>query len=134
MAMKKSALLLSLGVLLAAAGCAQNGTGDSQLSARIQTLENSVAALRKENDDLALKGRITSSLLFRSPLEDFFASPEFWERVYDSGMADCASRCIRQIQQHRAQCAQIQNANQRLQCYQEAANRGAQCQRQCAGL
>lgn len=132
--MQKSALLLCLGVLLAAAGCAQNGAEDGALSARVQTLERDVAALRKENDDLALKGRITTSQLFRSPLEDFFSSPEFWERVYDSGMADCAGRCIRQIQQHRAQCAQIQNANQRLQCYQQASDRGANCQRQCAGL
>ena len=132
--MRMTTLVLGLGVLLLGAGCAQNGTEDGRLSARVQALESQVSELRKENDDLALKGRISSSLLFRSPLEDFFASPEFWENVYDSAEADCANRCIRQIQQHRAQCAQIANANQRLQCYQEASDRGARCQRQCVGL
>lgn len=132
--MRKSTLALCFGLLLGGAGCAQDGTGDGRLSARVQTLETNVAALQKRNDDLALKGRIASSLLFRSPLQDFFASPEFWENTYDSGQADCAKRCIADAQAHRAQCAQIANEAQRLQCYQDASDRAATCQRQCSGL
>lgn len=132
--MRRTMLALCFGVLLGGAGCAQDGTGGGGLSNRVQTLESNLAALQKQNDDLALKSRIAGSLLFRSPLEDFFSGPEFWERVYDSGAADCARRCIAQTQAHRAQCAQITNANQRLQCYQEASDRAATCQRQCAGL
>lgn len=132
--MRKMTFVCCLGVLLAAAGCAQNGPGEGRLSARLQALENEVEALQKQHDDLALKGQIASSLLFRSPLDDFFNSPEFWENVYDSGEADCARRCIEQITLHRKQCAQIPNDNQRLQCFQEAADRGAACQRQCVGL
>ena len=84
------------------------------------------------NSDLALKGRIVSSQLFRSPLEDFFASPEFWENTYDSGQADCAKRCIDALTAHREACEDIADDTQRLQCYQEASDNAATCQKGCS--
>jgi hypothetical protein len=79
-----------------------------------------------------LKGRIVSSqLLLGSPLEDFFASPEFWENTYDSGQADCARRCIETLTAHRDACKEIADDTQWLQCFQEASDRASECHRQC---
>jgi hypothetical protein len=130
--MKARAVVSVLGVLLACSACAQRGD-DERLATRVQTLESDVAALQRQADDLALKNQITSSLLFRSPLEDFFQSPEFWENTYDSGQADCARRCIAELQTHRQACMQLPEG-QRLQCFQEATDRASRCQTQCSRL
>ena len=130
---KKTAFISGLCILLACIGCGQAGPGDDQLAKRVQALESKLDALQKQADDLKLKNEISSSLLFRSPLEDFFHSPEFWEKTYDSGRADCAKRCIKELQTARAACMN-KPEGQRLQCFQEAVDRAAACQRGCAGL
>jgi outer membrane murein-binding lipoprotein Lpp len=130
--MKASAVGSVLCIVIACSACTQRGY-DEQLSTRVQTLESDVAALQRRADDLALKNQITSSLLFRSPLEDFFQSPEFWENTYDSGQADCAKRCIAELQTHRQACLQLPE-NQRLACFQEATDRASRCQTQCSRL
>jgi hypothetical protein len=101
---------------------------------RVQTLEANAQELQKKVDDLRLKSRIvTSSRLGRSPLEDFFNSPEFWENTYDSGQADCARRCIEANQQHRAECAKLP-ANAQEACYRDALDRVTNCQKGCSRL
>jgi hypothetical protein len=127
------AALLALCLLFLTYGCAHQRSGDTKLSNKVQTLESKVESLTKRLEDQTLKTRITGSQLFRSPLEQFFSSPEFWENTYDSGEADCANRCIAQIAAHRAVCA-TKPLNEQQQCYQEAADRGAECQRQCVRL
>jgi hypothetical protein len=99
---------------------------------RIARLETRVATLERRNSDLALEGRIVSSLLFRSPLEAFFASPEFWENTYDSGQADCAKRCIETLTAERKACEGIADPTQRQQCFQEATDRASTCQTRCS--
>jgi hypothetical protein len=127
------ASLLALCLLFLTYGCAQRSSGqDTQLSQKVQTLESKVNSLAKRTEDQKLKARIIGSQQFG--LDRFFSEPEFWENTYDSGQADCANRCIKDIQAHRAECAKKTDANERLQCYQEATERGAQCQKQCAGL
>ena len=99
---------------------------------KVVELEARLDTLARRNSDLALKGRIVSSQLFRSPLEDFFASPEFWENTYDSGQADCSRRCIETLTVHRKACEEIADETQRLQCFQEASDRATTCHKQCS--
>ena len=99
---------------------------------KVAALEAKLDTLAKRNSDLALKGRIVSSQLFRSPLEDFFASPEFWENTYDSGQADCANRCIEALTAHRNVCKDKTDEAERLQCFQEASDRATTCHKQCS--
>jgi hypothetical protein len=82
--MRTSAIVSCLGVVLVATACQQPGP-DPELAKRVQTLEATVEALQTRANDQKLKSQIAGGLLFRSPLEDFFASPEFWENTYDSG-------------------------------------------------
>jgi hypothetical protein len=100
---------------------------------KVAALEAKVATLEKRDSDLALKGRIVSSqLLFGSPLDNFFASPEFWENTYDSGQADCSRRCIETLTAERKACEDIADDTQRLQCYEDATARASECHRQCS--
>lgn len=128
--MKAIALAFSLGVLLTSIGCSQ--PTDDTTARKITVLETRVATLEQRNNDLALKGRIVSSQLFRSPLENFFASDEFWENPYDSGQADCAKRCISTLTSERRACENIVDDTQRLQCFQAAVERASRCQTQCS--
>jgi hypothetical protein len=121
--MKAIVSVLGLGGLLAWNGWA---------AMKVAALEAKVATLEMRNNDLALKGRIVSSQLFDSPLDNFFASPEFWENTYDSGQADCSRRCISTLTAERKACEEIADDTQRLQCYQDATARASECHRQCA--
>jgi len=123
-------LLLSLLVY----SCKQEEPRDDQLSKKVQALESKVDSLQKRLDDQRLKTKIASSLLFQSPLEQFFNAPEFWENTYDTGQADCSNRCIKELQDVREQCSKKTDANERLKCFNEASERAANCHTQCAGL
>lgn len=131
--MVRAFVILCVGVLLTTACEGQPSEAAAALEQRLQAIEVSQAALRTQAENVALKSEITSSLMHRSPLEDFFSSPEFWENTYDSGQADCSRRCIRDNQQHRAACARL-TGTAREQCYNEALQRVTACQRGCAGL
>lgn len=115
-------------------GCAPNKMEIDLLNKKVTELETKVDTLQKGMGDQQFKSMITSSQLFKSPLEQFFSSPEFWENTYDSSEADCSRRCIKDLQTHRAQCMNIPDDNARLQCFQEASDRAANCHRQCANL
>jgi outer membrane murein-binding lipoprotein Lpp len=114
------------------AGCKQAGPGNDQLSKRTQDLESKVTRLQERSDDQALKSRIVGSLLSRSPLEDFFASPEFWENTYDSGQADCAKRCISNLTAEKAACLRKPTDAEKQTCNQEAVARASTCQTRCS--
>jgi hypothetical protein len=134
--MRSAALVSCLCLVFAVSGCRQTGPDDAtvRLMQRVQTLEANAQEMQKKADDLRLKARIvTSSHLGRSPLEDFFNSPEFWENTYDSGQADCARRCIEANQQHRAECAKLP-ANKQEACYRDALDRVTNCQKGCSRL
>ena len=131
--MRANVLVFTVCVLLASAACAPARPVDDGMAARVAELESQVAELQKRADDLALKGRVVGSLLFRSPLDDFFQSPEFWENTYDSGEADCSRRCIATLQEHRAACLN-KPESERLKCFEEASANAALCHKRCAGL
>jgi hypothetical protein len=132
--MTKAALILCVGILLTTACENRAQPSPADLGKRISALEADHAALRTQADNLQLKSRIVSGLLHRSPLEDFFASPEFWENTYDSGQADCANRCIRANTETRAACAAITDVARRQKCYDDALASVTACQRGCRGL
>jgi hypothetical protein len=119
---------VALGLLMTCISCS-NPPSDEATNKRISELEARVATLQTRSDDIALKGRIASGLLFLSPLDRFFASPEFWENTYDSGQADCAKRCATQLQTEYAACAN--NANP-TQCRTDALAKGSMCQTNCS--
>lgn len=130
---KTTAGVALLCIVAVCTACTQGTSQDERLSTRVEALESDVAALNARTSDLMLKNQITSSLLFRSPLENFFQSPEFWENTYDSGQADCARRCIAELQTHREACLELPE-DQRLACFEEAVQRGSRCQQQCSRL
>ena len=130
----KTSLVFAFLMFFLAYGCRQESPEDDQLSSRIQALESKVDSLEQRLADHTLNSPISSSLLFRSPLEQFFQSPEFWENTYDVGEVECSKRCIEALTTHRQQCEQITDENERLQCYQEASDRAANCHRQCANI
>ncbi|MFO0872442.1 MAG: hypothetical protein U0575_00535 [Phycisphaerales bacterium] len=132
-------LVAALGAasILSCAGCGQAADAEATkriaaLDAKVAGLETKVADLEKRNNDLKVKGRIVASSLFGSPLENFFASDEFWENTYDSGQADCAKRCAATLQTELAACQKITDCAQRQQCIKDAVERASNCQTQCS--
>ena len=126
--------LLASATLLLATGCNQAAAPNATSDPRVAALEKRVEALEARSTDLALKGKIISSQVFGSPLDNFFASEGWWENPYDSGQADCARRCIAAAATHRATCATMTVDADRLKCYQEASDNAANCQRQCSKM
>jgi hypothetical protein len=109
-------------------GCAATTQG---IDPRTAELEKENARLREK--DAAVKARLATirQFPFRSPLEDFFASPEFWECTYDSGASDCAARCASEAAALRAACEQKPSCEEKQRCYEEAAQRAAACVQAC---
>lgn len=102
------------------------------MSRNTAELQRQLAAERAKVNDLKLKLRIKASINpFRTPLQNFFDSPEFWENVIDVAGQECANRCIRAATAHRQACARIVDSAKKDRCYQEAANNAASCQRSC---
>ena len=135
--MKKSGTIVTLSLTLLfpllIISCDRPAGGADQSSKRIQELETKVADLEKRLADLTLKNQISGGLIFRSALEEFFHSPNFWENVYDSGEADCSRVCIKNLAAERAACAS-KPQDERQACYQEASDRAALCHKRCAGV
>jgi hypothetical protein len=107
----------------------------ARLTKRLAALAARVKKLEKRNSDLVLKSQIASHQLFRSPLEEFFASPEFWENTYDSGEADCSKRCIDNLQASYRACdsRHPEGSPEWNACRAEALDRAANCHRNCSG-
>lgn len=105
------------------------------IAKKLAALETKVRRLERRNRDLALKSQIASTFMFRSPLEEFFASPEFWENTYDSGQADCSKRCIEALQASYKACdAQYEAGSEQWNaCRAEALERAANCHKNCSG-
>lgn len=69
---------------LALAGCQQAApAGGDAMEKRIADLEGQVGAVQEQNRDLRAK-MAASHPFGRSPLDAFFARPEFWQCTYDS--------------------------------------------------
>jgi hypothetical protein len=124
--MKKIFLLAGLGLFCLSA-CNQSSTDTQEVAA----LKKDIAELKQSNADMRLKSQLAGHVWGRSPLDDFFASPEFWENTYDSGAADCARRCQSENKPLREACA-AKPENERQQCYTDASNSLAQCVQRCS--
>jgi outer membrane murein-binding lipoprotein Lpp len=133
-------IVIALSVSIAT-GCmkAPDSQATDELNARVEALENEVASLKQEQDqiekkvsDVRLKGRISSNYsVFGSPLEQFFQAAEFWENTYDSALADCQARCIDEIKPRREACEEIEDASERINCFKDASAMGQRCHQEC---
>jgi hypothetical protein len=126
--MKTSTLIILLNLTGITLGCVATTQGSEPRTAE---LEKENAALRKKDDAMKAKLAIIRKFPFGSPLEEFFASSEFWECTYDSGASDCAARCASEAATLRNACAEKPTCEDRTRCYEEAAQRAAACVQAC---
>ena len=101
----------------------------------VQELRDSVAAFEQRHNDLVLKAQIFSIRATRTwGWDRFLSEPEFWENTYDSGMADCAGRCIRNLTEEYKACdaAHDKNSTEWQNCRAEALGRAVLCQERCS--
>lgn len=120
--------LIILPAIGAQVGCAATTQGSDPRTAE---LEQENARLRDKDDAAKAKLATIRQFPFRSPLGDFFASPEFWECTYDSGWSDCAARCAAEAATLRAECEKKPTCEERQRCFEEAAQRAATCVQAC---
>jgi len=122
----KQALMFAAGCALLLGACEQAGGG----SGDVAQLKKEVASLKQSHADTRLKLQLAGHVWGRSPLDDFFGAPEFWENTYDSSSADCARRCQSANKPLRDACAK-KPESQRQQCYAEASASLALCVQRC---
>jgi hypothetical protein len=109
---------------------------DVDLTQAVHELQRSVAALEQRNKDLVLKLQLFSTRAESNWGWDRFASePEFWENIFDSGLADCQGRCITNLQESYAACDRNHQkySPEWHACNDEARARSVACQRACSG-
>jgi hypothetical protein len=58
--------------------------------------------------------------------------PEFGTQTCDTGAADCAKRCINELNVAYGECRKIRDGNDRLACFEDALTRGSNCQTNCS--
>ena len=108
---------------------------ETDLVKAVEELQETVAALERQTNDLALKAQITSSQVFgRAGLDRFFGEREFWENIIDVGQSECSRRCIEVLQATRAGIAANTTYSdaERQAAYIKAADDAALCHKQCA--
>jgi hypothetical protein len=129
--MKTTALVLGLGLAVLLAGCNSPPAAGGATDKRIAELEKQVGALKDQNRDIRAKSRIASQFGgFRSPLENFFAAPEFWECTYDSSWSDCSSRCAKTAADGHKIC-DGKPAGEQQSCHQGVTDTAATCVQNC---
>ena len=131
--MKTTAFLIGLSCALALAACkpAPGGGPSGDAEKRLADLEKKVATLQTQNTDVRAKLRSVHSFPTRSPLEDFFAAPEFWECTYDSSWSDCSSRCSKATGERYKACLMKPEGPERVTCINQAAMDGSACLKAC---
>jgi hypothetical protein len=137
--MKQFAWLITvLAFAILCVSCQQGPTDN--LEKKIVELENKVAeqeeALKKRDDDVStLSAVIYSSAIadvFGSPLDNFFAAPEFWENTYDvDPSAPCHTNCSKVYAAAVENCQSISDLDQRLACVNTAYENLRNCTRRC---
>lgn len=122
-------LVLSLGSTILLFGCER--PGGAAADKRVADLEKQVQVLQEQNRDLRAKAR-AAHIFGNTSLQDFFASPEFWQCTYDSSWADCSSRCSKQTRDGYNACLQNHpEGPERQACVTENAESGAACLKNC---
>lgn len=113
---------------LAVAGCEQDKTAD--LEARIVKLEHQVQAQERKIEILASVAPLSRASVFDSPLQQFFAGPEFWEMFYyDAG--GCYNACSQDYQHRLEACEEEGTAEDVLACEIEAIADNLACRDRC---
>lgn len=109
---------------------------DADLDQTVRELQQSVADLERRHNDLVLKAQVLSIRAAGGTWgwDRFLSEPEFWENVYDSGMADCASRCIRDLQAAKAACdaEHTEGSSEWNHCRSVALADAVLCQNRCS--
>lgn len=134
--MRVRAILAGLGCVVLLAGCnpttGGGAPGGGGTEKRLAELEKSVGYLKAQNTDLRVKLRTRNSFPGRSPLEDFFNSPEFWQCTYDSSWSDCSARCSANTAAATAACiANKPEGPERAACVEKAGLDGSRCLMNC---
>lgn len=101
---------------------------DNTLIEKIESLEKRIEKLNSEIETQKLKMRIHTSMIFADPLDQFFASD--WETV-DVGGAECAKRCISELNDRKKPCFEIEDEKERIKCIIEAVTVANNCHRNC---
>jgi hypothetical protein len=108
---------------------------DADLVKAVRELQKSVAALEQRNNDLVLKAQIFSIRAAGNwGWDRFLSEPEFWENIYDTGLADCQGRCIRDLNAGYKACDDTHEkfSTEWKNCRAEALSRAIFCQDNCA--
>ena len=128
------AWLAGFGCVALLAGCNPapgGGSGGGGAEQRLVELEKSVGVLKAQNTDLRAKLKVRNSFPGRSPIEDFFNSPEFWQCTYDSSWTDCANRGSAQTADANKICLEKPEGPERVTCVNDAAQAGSACLMAC---
>lgn len=123
-------LALGLGSTLLLGGCERPATDGGGVDKRMANLEKQVVTLQEQNRDIRAKLRAAHAF-GRSPLEDFFASPEFWQCTYNSSWADCSNRCSKQTSEGYQLCLEKPEGPERVNCINDNTARGQACLKAC---
>ena len=113
-----------------------NGSWKTLTSPRQSKRFRSPSALEKRNKDLVLKAQILSirATTGNWGFDRFLSEPEFWENIYDSGLADCQGRCIRDLTAGYKACDanHEEGSAEWNTCRKEALDRAVLCQKRCS--
>lgn len=109
---------------------------DADLGQTVRELQHSLATLEQRHNDLVLKAQVLSIKAAGGTWgwDRFLSEPEFWENVYDSGMADCARRCIDELRERNAACdaTYAAGSSEWHHCRSVALADAALCQDRCS--
>ena len=128
--MRSIAILAGLASAFLLLGCGKAPAVQGDNEKRIADLEKQVAILKEQNRDVRAKLKALHG--FRSPIGDFFASPEFWQCTYDSSWSDCSSRCSTQTTAGYQKCLKdYPEGPDRVTCVEKNAASGSKCLQDC---
>jgi hypothetical protein len=144
---KQLTIIITLGLFLCCVSCHHSLIND--LETKVADLETKVAELekkvteqestleRRESDVTTLSVVIHSAAVadvFGSPLDNFFAAPEFWENTYEvDPSVPCLQQCADNYSSANEQCQQIEDIEERQECVNQAFEGLRNCTRACRG-
>ena len=108
---------------------------DGDLEQVVRQVQGSVAVLEERNRDLVLLAQLFSLRASRTwGWDRFLSEPEFWENIYDSGLADCQGRCIRDVNEANAACysSHAEGSTEWQNCRRKALDAAVLCHEPCS--
>ena len=114
--------------------CNTKLTDSIQLVERLKSLEKEVTNQNQEIVSLAIKTRVSNSSPFKSPLNQFFDSDEFWEGPFDVSKSECYRRCLGLLKQYQDPCYDLSKEEERIECFENALLEIQSCYDNCRKL